>query len=70
MSAFPQSDDLCSSILAKFEQLRLSESDDSTTESEDEHRNREQFLKELITQEIKQQGGDIEMESQEQRERR
>ena len=43
-------DDLCSSILAKFEKMRLD--DASTSESEDEPRNRETLLKEIASQEI------------------
>ena len=41
-------DDLCSSILAKFEKLRLDDTF-STQDSEDEPRNRELVLKELVT---------------------
>jgi len=40
-------DDLCSFVLAKFERLRLD--DASTSESEDDGRNREQLLKELVS---------------------
>ncbi|CDW86286.1 UNKNOWN [Stylonychia lemnae] len=57
-------DDLCSSILAKFERMRLD--DASTSESEDESKNREQLLKELVSQEI-QMYEDYQMETQEQK---
>ncbi len=69
-----EEDELCSTILAQFEKLRLADADASTTESEDEQRNREQFLKELITQELRQSQSadhansytrDVEMEPQE-----
>ncbi len=64
-------DDLCSSILAKFEKLRLDDTF-STQDSEDEPRNRELVLKELVTQEMQHLEviGDTFMESPEDRERK
>ena len=64
-------DDLCSSILAKFEKLRLDDTF-STQDSEDEPRNRELVLKELVTQEMQHLEviGDTCMESPEDRERK
>eukprot|EP00347_Sterkiella_histriomuscorum_P019196 403342570 len=58
-------DDLCSSILAKFERLRLD--DASTADSEDDVKNREQLLKELVSQEIKHCEDYQMMETQEQK---
>ena len=39
----------------------------STSESEEEQKHREQFIKEIVVQELKE-SGDIEMETEEQRE--
>ena len=74
-------DDLCSTIIAQFEKLGLAEAlantaeetlstTDESEEGFEEQKNRDQFLKELISQEIRGHTGDVEMETPEQMEKR
>ena len=76
-------DDLCSTIIAQFEKLGLAEAlantaeetlstTDESEEGIEEQKNRDQFLKEFVSQEIRghQLQMDVEMETDEQREKR